>query len=116
MNALPFIDFSFTNLIHEHNLVLIFGIMALFVAVLLRAFKTAAVELLLLLLLFASVELFSNPLYSSLAAIQLALAIWVLWKVKKEIDITYFRQCEKTLKRPRDITSGGNAGTHRFLF
>lgn len=121
MNMLHFIsgpvtDFGFTNLIHAHNTVLILGIVVLFIAVLLRAFRTAIGELLLLALLFASTEVFNNPLYIALMAIQLAIVMWVLWKVKGEVDITYFRRREKTLKRSRNITRGGNAGTHHFLF
>ncbi|HSP22956.1 MAG TPA: hypothetical protein VLQ20_11610 [Planococcus sp. (in: firmicutes)] len=110
------IDFEFTNLIHEHNLVLILGIVVLFIAVLLRALRTAIVEVLLLSLLFASTEVFNNPLYIALLAIQLALVMWVLWKVKGEADITYIRRLEKTLKKSRNITRGGNAGDHHFLF
>lgn len=114
--SIPMLDFSYTQLLHEHNLLLISGIVVLFISIVLRSMKTAAAELVLLLLLFASTEVFSNPLYVLLAVLQTVLALWVLWKVKNEIDITYYRQCEKTLKRPRDITSGGNAGTHRLLF
>lgn len=116
IQSIPFLDFSFTQLLYEHNLLLIAGIVVLFISILLRSFKIAAVQLFLLLLLFASIEVFSNPLYVLLAFLQAALALWVLWKVKNEVDITYYRQCEKTLKRPRDITLGGNAGTHRLLY
>lgn len=113
--SLSFIDFEFTNLLHNHNLILILGLIALFIAVILRAFKTIAIEGTLLLLLFASEEVFSNPLYAILAALQVLLSLWVFWKMKEAIDITYFRHSEKTLKRPRDITKGGSAGTHHFL-
>lgn len=120
MNALPanllsFIDFEFTNLLHDHNLILILGLIALFISVILRAFKTAFVEVMLMLGLFASEEVFYNPLYMILAAVQVTLSLWVIWKVKKAIDTTYYRHSEKTLKRPRDITRGGSAGTHHFL-
>ena len=114
--SLSFIDFEFTNLLHEHNLILILGIIALFISVLLRSFKTTIIELVLLLLLFVSEEAFSNPLYIGLVVLQVALSLWVIWKVKEAADITYYRQAEKTLKRPRDITRGGSAGTHHFLF
>lgn len=113
--SLSFIDFEFTNLLHNHNLILILGLIALFIAVILRAFKTIAIEGSLLLLLFASEEVFSNPMYAVLAALQVLLSLWVFWKMKEAIDITYFRHSEKTLKRPRDITKGGSAGTHHFL-
>jgi hypothetical protein len=40
------------------------------------------------------------------------------YEVKQQFHafITYYRHCEKTLKRPRDITRGGSAGIHHFLF
>lgn len=116
MNALFPIDFSFTLLLHEHNLILIFGIVVLFITVLLRAVKTFSIQLVLLLLFFSIEETFSSPLYIVLMILQAAFALWILWKVKEAVDITYYRQSEKTLKRTRDITKSGNAGIHPFLF
>lgn len=109
------VDFHFTSLLHNHNLILIVGIVVLFISVLLRSVKTFSLQATLLFLLFVSQEVFSNPLYILLIVLQLALGFWVLWKVKEAIDETFYRQSEKTLKRTRKLTRGGNSGAHHFL-
>ena len=121
MNALLLIsplsfDFAFTSLLHEHNLIFIIGILILFLSVILRAFKTLVIQSLLFFLFFASEETFSNPFYILLVVLQIALALWVLWGLKKAADTTFYRQSEKTLKRPRDITRAGNSGVGPFLY
>ncbi|MDQ0427215.1 putative membrane protein YqjE [Planomicrobium stackebrandtii] len=115
LTSMFLVDFKFSSLVHNHNLILIVGIVVLFISVLLRSVKTLSLQSILLFLLFASQEVFSNPLYILLIVLQLALGFWVMWKVKEAIDETYYRHSEKTLKRTRDITRGGNPGTHHFL-
>lgn len=116
MNSFFPADFSYTSLLHEHNIILILGILVLFISVLLSAVKSFSIQLGLLLLFFAIEETFSSPVYVVLAILQVAFGLWILWKVKEAVDITFYRHSEKTLKRSRDITKGGNAGTHSFLF
>lgn len=109
-------DFVFTSLLQEHNLIFIIGILILFLSGILWAVKTFSIQLILLFLFFASEENFSNPLYILLVALQIALGLWVLWGLKKAADTTFYRQSEKTLKRPRDITKAGNSGVGPFLY
>ena len=109
-------DFDFTALLHEHGSILIMGILVLFLSGILLAVRTFAIQLILLFLFFASEETFSNPLYILLVVLQIALGLWVLWGVKKAVDTTFYRQSEKTLKRPRDITKAGNSGIGPFLY
>lgn len=116
MNTFFPVDFSYTSLLHEHNLILILGILVLFSSVLLKAVKTFSIQLVLLLLFFAIAETYSSPVYTVLVILQVAFGLWILWKVKEAVDITFYRHSEKTLKRSRDITKGGNAGVHSFLF
>lgn len=110
------VDYSFNALFHQHNLILILGILVLFISVLLQVIKTFSIQLVLLLLIFAIEETFSSPVYVALTILQVVFGLWILWKVKEAVDITFYRHLEKTLKRSRDITKGGNAGVHPFLF
>lgn len=109
-------DFSFTTLLNDHIAIFIVGLLILFLSIVLRAFRISIIELLLLSLFFVVLETFSNPLYLVLVVLQVMLGVWMIWKIKIAIDTTFYRQSEKTLKRPRDITSGGNPGTGHLLY
>lgn len=101
MNALFYTDFTFSLLLEEHNILFILGMLVLFLSIVLHAVKSFSVQAVLLFLLYAIEE---------------KIAIWILWSVKEAVDISYYRHSEKTLKRARYITKGGNTGTHPFLF
>lgn len=116
MTSLLPLDFNFTAVLNEHSFIFILGIIVLFLAVVLRAFKTFLIQSVLLLSLFAVEEILSSPIYILLLVVQAVFAVWVFWKVKEAADITYFRQSEKTLKRSRDLTKGGSAGIYPILY
>ncbi len=109
-------DFSFNTLLHDHIAIFIVGLLILFLSVVLRAIRISIIELSLLSLFFVITETFLNPLYLALIVLQVLLGVWMIWKVKIAVDITFYRQSEKTHKRPRDITNGGNAGTGHLLY
>lgn len=121
MNALQLIsalsvDFSFTTLLHEHSTFLIIGILVLFASIVMGAVRLASIQVILLSLFFVIVETFSNPTYLVLVVLQVGFGLWMIWKLKAAIDTSYYRHSEKTHKRPRDITRGGNAGTGHLLY
>lgn len=121
MNAVQLIspfstDFSFNSLLQEHSAFFIIGILILFSSVLLRAGRVVIAQTLLLSLFFVIIETFSNPLYLLLVVLQVLFGIWMIWKVKAAVDISFYRHSEKTHLRPSDITKGGNAGTGSLLY
>ena len=121
MNAFQFIsplstDFTFNSILHEHQAVLIIGILILFSSVLLRAGRVFFAQAVLLSSFYVISESFSNPLYLVLVILQVLFGIWMIWKVKAAIDTSFYRHSEKTHLRPQDIIKGGNAGTGSLLY
>ncbi|ANU10738.1 hypothetical protein A1A1_09816 [Planococcus antarcticus DSM 14505] len=121
MNALQLIsalsvDFTFDTLLHEHSAFLIIGILVLFASIVMGAARFVIIQTIALTLFFVTVETFSNPTYLVLVVLQVGFGVWMIWKVKTVIDTSYYRHSEKTHKRPRDITRGGNAGTGHVLY
>lgn len=114
--------FSYSELasiMQEHSIMMIVAILTLAFTVGLKTIKVFLLQLILFLLLISSYFIDgTSAQYISLfiALIQVAVFLFLLFKVKKAIDYDYTLVIEKTHEVPRRITRDGNLGTRKTFF
>lgn len=110
------LDYSFTLLLAGGQWLFIIGILTFAFTVFLRLWKILLAQLLLFLAFWTIKETFANPFFWLIVAIQMALSAWLLIRLWIEIEWSFTRRLEKTLKLPRNITKNGNAGIRDYRF
>ena len=110
------LDYSFTLLLAGGQWLFLIGILTFAFTVILRLWKILLAQLILFLAFWTFKETFANPVFLLIVAMQMALAVWLLIRLRIEIEGSFARRLEKTLKLPRNITKNGNAGIRDYRF
>jgi hypothetical protein len=110
---------ALASIFHEHSIIMIVSILSVAFTIGLKTLKMFLVELCVLLILISSYFIDGALVHISslfIAAIQIALFLFFLYKIKRAVYYEYTLVIEKTHEIPRKITKEGNLGTKRSFF